>query len=94
MKILTTTILFQLPDDFKGDDLNSALEEFIKYRREKNVHGASMSIKNAKEAKTFSDKAYAEFMTLMGDKSDDSKSLHASGVYKLSSDGKTWEDNN
>ena len=93
MKMLQTNILFQLPDDFEGDDLNEALEEFIKYRRNKN----SNSLKEAHE--TTSDVSedismYDSFMNMIRSDGDDKdKTLHASGIYKLSDDGKEWIDN-
>ena len=93
MKILTTTILFQLPDDFDGDDLNEALEEFIKYRKSKNAGSAKKSIADAKESKEFSNKMYDQFWGVVRDPKSKEKSVHASGVYKLSEDGKEWEDN-
>lgn len=93
MKILTTTILFQLPDDFEGDDLNEALEEFIKYRKSKNAGSAKKSIADAKESKAFSNKMYHQFWNTVKDPNSEEKSVHASGVYKMSADGTEWEDN-
>ncbi len=38
MKILKLDICFKLPDDYNSSDLNDALEELIKYRKNLNLN--------------------------------------------------------
>jgi len=93
MKILTSTIAFQLPDDFKGDDLNLALEEFIKYRRAINKNSLNMPIEYIEETDDILNKVYYEFMEIMADENDERKTVHASSICKLSNDMTKWENN-
>ena len=83
MKILTTTIMFKLPEDFKGDDLNLALEEFIKYRRSKGKESIMKSFKENKVSNKSYDDMYNRFYKLITNKSDRDRSIHKSGIYKL-----------
>jgi len=93
MKVLMATIFFQLPDDFEGDDLNEALEEFIKYRRENNLSSLKISKAQCEEIRTFDNTMYNNFWKMISDKNNVEKSIHASGIHILSPDGKKWLDN-